>query len=507
MVSSSRPQAHRSSSSFGNGAAASSIFGAFGRRPRTANTSRDRRGEVVAAGAAATDYAESSEDLITPRQNSRNRLHLGAISGLPRSNSSSQVHRLASTEGGTARGAGGGNSTPPGERNSRFAFPSSPSFLGESRRPVMTSQESSASLTNSGHHRTQTGGGGDDNKTSSGVAMNRGENSSGGGGSSSSAIGRYLRRYSQGAGKNLAVANEAHAIAAAAAAATASASNSANNGAPLTVNPGSSSTSSSNPRNSNSNFSGYQSGSALTTSQTMPILPLPNITGSPLHHHLQEPLGNTEGAAASLALMTGNNVVVPQDAVPVASSSQSETAPALASTTGHRIRLVPHLEATRSLHFEPIERDLVEGAIAVKIGRFTDRGNPTISTLGTNGPDSTMSNAGGLVSSTTAAHGIVPASSSTGGVPGARGGAIPSSAGGGGRVDSGRIAFKSKVVSRGHAEVWCEAGGKVRTKVERGFVCTMWMCNFTDNCLSIPLTYFFFPSFLFEIQSRALEPF
>ncbi|PWZ00242.1 hypothetical protein BCV70DRAFT_151914, partial [Testicularia cyperi] len=76
----------------------------------------------------------------------------------------------------------------------------------------------------------------------------------------------------------------------------------------------------------------------------------------------------------------------------------------------HRIRLVPHLEATRSLHFEPIERDVKEGTKAVKVGRFTDR--------------------------------------------------QPGSNGGGGRIDSSRIAFKSKVVSRGHAEVWCEAGGK-----------------------------------------------
>ncbi|PWN38030.1 uncharacterized protein FA14DRAFT_116601, partial [Meira miltonrushii] len=81
------------------------------------------------------------------------------------------------------------------------------------------------------------------------------------------------------------------------------------------------------------------------------------------------------------------------------------------SNQAHRVRLVPHLEATRSLHFEPIERDLIEGAMAVKIGRFTDP--------------------------------------------------IPSATGGAGRVDTGRIAFKSKVVSRGHAEIWSESGGKV----------------------------------------------
>lgn len=28
-------------------------------------------------------------------------------------------------------------------------------------------------------------------------------------------------------------------------------------------------------------------------------------------------------------------------------------------------------------------------------------------------------------------------------------------------MSSGKVAFKSKVVSRSHAEIWCEAGGKV----------------------------------------------
>ncbi|CAO1629364.1 unnamed protein product [Parajaminaea phylloscopi] len=109
----------------------------------------------------------------------------------------------------------------------------------------------------------------------------------------------------------------------------------------------------------------------------------------------------------------------------------------------HRIRLVPHLEATRSLHFEPIERDLREGVPAVKIGRFTDR----------------VPAAGASDDARSAAAGST-LSQPIGSGPGNRGGAVPSSAGGGGRIDSARIAFKSKVVSRGHAELWCEPGGK-----------------------------------------------
>ena len=76
----------------------------------------------------------------------------------------------------------------------------------------------------------------------------------------------------------------------------------------------------------------------------------------------------------------------------------------------HRIRLVPHLENQRSLHFDPITRECREGAPPIRIGRFTDR-------------------SGTLAASTNSL--------------------------------TGKIAFKSKVVSRGHAELWCEANAKV----------------------------------------------
>ncbi|GAA5885559.1 hypothetical protein JCM6882_007470 [Rhodosporidiobolus microsporus] len=81
------------------------------------------------------------------------------------------------------------------------------------------------------------------------------------------------------------------------------------------------------------------------------------------------------------------------------------------STTTHKLRLVPHLESSRSLHFDPIERDLASSAI-VRIGRFTDR------------------------------HGG------------------SSNASQGTAQDPARVAFKSKVVSRGHAEIWVDDGGK-----------------------------------------------
>lgn len=87
---------------------------------------------------------------------------------------------------------------------------------------------------------------------------------------------------------------------------------------------------------------------------------------------------------------------------------------ALASTPNagptHRIRLVPHLDSRRSLRFDPICRDVREGEPPLRIGRFTDRS--------------------GL--------GIAAANA----------------------LGSNKLAFKSKVVSRAHAEIWAESGGR-----------------------------------------------
>ncbi|CAD6904707.1 unnamed protein product, partial [Tilletia controversa] len=163
---------------------------------------------------------------------------------------------------------------------------------------------------------------------------------------------------------------------------------------------------------------------------------------------------------------------------------------------GYRIRLVPHLEVSRSLHFEPIERELKDGAPSVKIGRFTERG-------GTSGPGAAPSAMGANLQSareglttasgpgtgvgggaTLGAHaqnagidvemaGMGGGASASGFGAGAGAGAaesVPSvlasgrrqatgGRGGNNSLDSSRIAFKSKVVSRGHAEIWCENGG------------------------------------------------
>lgn len=78
----------------------------------------------------------------------------------------------------------------------------------------------------------------------------------------------------------------------------------------------------------------------------------------------------------------------------------------------HSFRLVPHLESNRSLHFDPVDRKVLP-FIVVSIGRFTDRTSPPPPPIPNTSPS-----------------------------------------------DPARVAFKSKVVSRGHAEIWCDETGK-----------------------------------------------
>ncbi|KAA1472716.1 SMAD/FHA domain-containing protein [Dentipellis sp. KUC8613] len=95
----------------------------------------------------------------------------------------------------------------------------------------------------------------------------------------------------------------------------------------------------------------------------------------------------------------------------IAASAPTSAMPsALSAGPRHRIRLVPHIDSRRSLRFEPIMRDVAEHDLPLRIGRFTDRSGMGV-----------------------AAHNA---------------------------LGSNKLAFKSKVVSRAHAEVWCEAGGK-----------------------------------------------
>lgn len=143
-----------------------------------------------------------------------------------------------------------------------------------------------------------------------------------------------------------------------------------------------------------------------------------------------------------------------------------------AQRRSHRVRLVPVLETNRSFTFAPVLREmgvmhvppgilpsiaaasvaepgpLVNGRappLLIKIGRFTDKA------------------AGGAV---VGAADFIPNQGEGSGAPNGEQvtpATIAASAvgGGGGDLLSPRAAFKSKVVSRSHAEIWCEPGGKV----------------------------------------------
>ncbi|KAJ3886468.1 cytoplasmic protein [Lentinula edodes] len=94
----------------------------------------------------------------------------------------------------------------------------------------------------------------------------------------------------------------------------------------------------------------------------------------------------------------------------ISTNAAANRIPASLNSPPHRLRLVPHLESRRSLRFDAITRDMRVGDPALRIGRFTDRSgnNPHGGGVNNNNPNSF------------------------------------------------KLAFKSKVVSRAHAELWTE---------------------------------------------------
>ena len=125
-----------------------------------------------------------------------------------------------------------------------------------------------------------------------------------------------------------------------------------------------------------------------------------------------QPISVAATAAAALSLGT----FASRPTQPPAGATTTAITPATAANhnTSHRIRLVPHLDTRRSLRFDAITRDLKEGDPSLRIGRFTDRsgmGLAAVNALGSN-----------------------------------------------------KLAFKSKVVSRAHAEIWVESGGRFFVK-------------------------------------------
>jgi hypothetical protein len=113
----------------------------------------------------------------------------------------------------------------------------------------------------------------------------------------------------------------------------------------------------------------------------------------------------------------------------------------------------------------------------VKVGRFNEKANANVTGEATRtdlsgGPGGPMS-AGPLTAAISGDASFNPFSNVWAGGPTAQRPSQPAvtqqpvvpvvgrGAGGGGPTTSGKVAFKSKVVSRGHGEIWCESDGKV----------------------------------------------
>ncbi|KAK8854586.1 hypothetical protein IAR55_003325 [Kwoniella newhampshirensis] len=259
-------------------------------------------------------------------------------------------------------------------------------------------------------------------------------------------------------------------------------------------------TSASTPTSRRNSFLGFMRtrsrAATITNSHSAPNVPgspsmdrssmgaVPASRGATSREPSAGPTGREPGVTRSIstphsgggfgAPMVVNGLGISNDTpTPAAEQLATQTATYVPSAEGstsaktYRIRLVPNLESQRSLAFDPVVRELlpivvpagitptvaaqsvtavgptVNGrppALLLKIGRFTDK-----------------SNAQQAVSGTSAAG-----ANATTGPNGGRAGQTASLtlAGGGGDVCSGKVAFKSKVVSRSHAEIWCEPGGK-----------------------------------------------
>ncbi|KAI6038275.1 hypothetical protein EDC04DRAFT_2896687 [Pisolithus marmoratus] len=154
-----------------------------------------------------------------------------------------------------------------------------------------------------------------------------------------------------------------------------------------------------------------------------PSNPLTTTSGLGISHILRRRRSIGSGTNALSPIPVSPTSDIPPTTAPAATTTATSTTTADAmpqvnrglSTTSspnpfptYRIRLVPHLDSRRTLRFEPITRDLKDDDPPLRIGRFTDRAGLSLA----------AQNA----------------------------------------LNSSKLAFKSKVVSRAHAEIWLENG-------------------------------------------------
>lgn len=230
---------------------------------------------------------------------------------------------------------------------------------------------------------------------------------------------------------------------------------------------------------------GGSSGEAIAGPVAIQGAGVTRSVSTPVNGGLANSVGNGKCLLSSLENATYCALKGSLPSGPSAPNTSSTTQPRLNGSVPpktFRIRLVPHLETSRSLAFDPVVRELlpivvpsgispsvaaasVTGvgptlngrlpALILKVGRFTDKPShlPVPATPAVN------ANGGGTLGPSSGAGLGMGIGANSG--PGIVAGPAMIIAGGGGEVTSGKVAFKSKVVSRSHAEIWCEAGGKV----------------------------------------------
>jgi len=206
----------------------------------------------------------------------------------------------------------------------------------------------------------------------------------------------------------------------------------------------------------------------------------PSHTGEPTNvtRSASTPQGMAQATNANTGT-TDSNPKQPAVSSQVKARINAAQPPRDTPITTYRIRLVPHLKSTRSLAFDPVTREMLPilcppgitpttvahnlenvpnalngrpPALILKVGRFTEKTATAPQTAGT-----AQTTTAGL---STDAIGQGPMS------------AVIANSGGGGDICSSRVAFKSKVVSRSHAEIWCEPNGKVSPTVTLSSKCS-----------------------------------
>ena len=217
--------------------------------------------------------------------------------------------------------------------------------------------------------------------------------------------------------------------------------------------------------------------SSPTVEASNPLGSRPAVSRTPSHTgestHVTRSVSTPHGMQATNASAntTDPNPKPPAVSPQVKARINAAQPPRDTPITTYRIRLVPHLESTRSLAFDPVTREMLPILCPPGITPTTVAHNLDNVPNALNGrPPALILKVGRFTEKTTTAPQTAAATTTAGPSTDPIGegpmSAVLANSGGGGDICSSRVAFKSKVVSRSHAEIWCEPNGKVSPLLE-----------------------------------------